>query len=60
MNEQERKLDIIQQYFSYCNILDQKGISYSPRDLGDLQAMSLVDLQGLLRQVRDIARTPVT
>lgn len=58
--EDEVRTDLISEYFTYCNILDQQGRVYSPKELGDLSSMPLHELKALVRRVRDIARTPVS
>lgn len=57
MKESE-KTAIVQSILDYVQILQMKGLDFSVPDQENLLKMEGIDLNRLLRQVRDLARTP--
>lgn len=56
MNTQQ----LVDQVLSYEDIILSKGVAFKPHSEEDLLKLSEHDLYQLLRQVRDLARTPST
>lgn len=49
---------LINQYKAYVGILQDRGIEYDPVNLEALHELSYPDLNALVKEARDLARTP--
>lgn len=49
---------LIQQYRSYASILQDRGLEFEPLSDEDLATISYRELNAIVREVRDLARTP--
>lgn len=58
METQLQRRLLIEQYRNYSNILDQKGLSTESIPDEELERLPLPDLSQVVRQRRDLARTP--
>lgn len=55
--KQQRQL-LINQYHSFLAILHQRGLSYEALPDTEVEKFSDAELSNLVRQLRDLARTP--
>jgi hypothetical protein len=43
---------------SWAAVLDQKGVPYALPDVEELRAMDVFEVRRILKEMRDLARTP--
>lgn len=58
METQQHRLSLIRQYHTYSSIIERAGLEYEPVADDELEQYEVRDLNRLVREVRDIARTP--
>lgn len=59
MNDAAKEF-LLQEIESYVVILDEKGVNFDIPSHEELQKYDFLDLRKILRQVKDLARTPTS
>lgn len=58
MEPELQRAMLINEYHGYATILAQKGIEFNELNDEDLRDLAVTDLSRIVRQTRDLARTP--